>query len=111
MRRTKITSITGKTIAAKRPARRATCSASIPVLSKSHWDSAAASETNPVSHGPAEQPMSPPMAISANRAVPALGSASAAITSVPGHIRLTDNPQTPHASRESIGHGEKTTVR
>lgn len=72
------------------------------------WD--AMSEMTPANHGPREQPRSPKIASNPNISVPPFGMFAAVKLKVPGHIRLTDSPQSAHPNRESIGKGLKTVI-
>ena len=59
--------------------------------------------TMPIVHGPIEQPKSPHSASRLNISVPPAGKWRAAIEYVPGHERLTLNPQSAHAISERAG--------
>ena len=63
------------------------------------------SDTIPVSHGPAAHPKSPPSASNANIAVPPDGYPPAVRLNIPGHMRLTVNPQREQPSRDIAGTG------
>ncbi len=81
---------TGKTIAARIPAR------SSPLKHP---------EMNPASVGPPEQPTSPASASIANRAVPPPLTAAEALLNVPGHIIPTEKPQTAQPTSPTAGSG------
>ena len=64
-------------------------------------------DTIPTKVGPTEQPISPPNASSANRAVPPFGIAADALLKVPGHRIPTDRPLTAQAIKLSWGTGRR----
>jgi hypothetical protein len=61
------------------------------------------SEIKPAIQGPREQPRSPKIARMPNIMVPPLGKAELVRLKVPGHIKLTDRPHRPQASKDSMG--------
>ena len=87
-----MSSSTGKIIPAKIPIFR--LSPSVP-------------DTIPTNVGPPEQPISPPNANNANRAVPPLGKTADALLKIPGHMIPTDSPQTAQAIRLINGMGKR----
>ena len=71
----------------------------------------AAFETKPIRVGPAEQPMSPARAKSANIVVPPLLIFAAQRLKVPGHIIPTDRPQRAQPTNENTGFFESDAIR
>ena len=68
-------------------------------------------DTIPTRLGPPEQPISPPKARSANKAVPPAGSAFDALEKVPGHMIPTDRPHRAHPARLKTRTGINTRHR
>ena len=71
----------------------------------------AASESNPATSGPEEQPKSPNIASIANIAVPPFGNSFAARLKIPGHIVEAESPHSPQPIRERIGMGARVVIR
>ena len=71
----------------------------------------AASESNPATSGPDEQPKSPNIASIANIAVPPFGNSFAARLKIPGHIVEAESPHSPQPIRERIGTGARVVMR
>lgn len=65
----------------------------------------------PAKVGPAEQPMSPPNANSANSVVPPREITRDAVLKEPGQRIPTERPQIPHPSRLRIGKGAREIIR
>ena len=65
----------------------------------------------PTTVGPAEHPMSPANAINAYMAVPAFGSAMAAVLNVPGQKIPTEKPHSAHPIKPNSGLLDKEAIR
>lgn len=65
----------------------------------------------PTTVGPAEQPISPARAISAYMAVPAFGSAMAAVLKVPGQKIPTEKPHNAQPNKPNNGLADNAAIR